>query len=77
MAPKKEVRLFNHSFIYSINFQYLRKKVVLNRLNLNERKKRQLEEPAETSEQGTFYKDFRNDDDFVIGQQEIDRCIGR
>lgn len=77
MAPKKEVRLFNHPFILFHNFQYPRKKVVLNPLNQNERRKRQLEEQAGTSEQGTFFKYFRNDDDFVIGQQEIDRCIGR
>lgn len=77
MAPKKEVRLFQSHIHLFHNFHYFRKKVVLNQLNKNETKKSHLEELAETSEQGTFYIDFRNDDDFLIGQQEIDRCIGR
>ena len=59
------------------NFQYLRKKIGRTRLRLKERKKSQLGEPVGTSEQGTFFIDFRNDDDFLFGQQEIDRCIGQ
>ena len=42
-----------------------------------ERKKSHLGERVGASEQGTFLMDFRNDDDFLFGQQEIDRCIGQ
>ena len=77
MAPKKEVRFLEFCNHLLPNFQYLRKKVGGTPLRPNERKKSHLGELAGTSEQGTFFMDFRNDDDFLFGQQEIDRCIGQ
>ena len=77
MAPKKEVRFLQFCNHLLPNFQYLRKRAGRTRLMPKERKKSHLGERVGASEQGTFLMDFRNDDDFLFGQQEIDRCMGQ
>lgn len=58
MAPKKEVSLFNSLILLFLKFHILRKNLTRNPLILNEKKKSNLEELAETSKQGTFHIEF-------------------